>query len=289
VGVQRDLAQKPISPLNNSSSYGHINVSKILIDAGADVNAKSYGMSPIHNAVKWFHAHQSMAFSKPGIELIKLLFGSGADVNSKDESGKTPLDTAHFRHGGHSKSIGNPIYPELLNYLNEIGAKHSSIQTASLSGSIQSVIEFLETGTDVNEKDIYGRTSLHEAALNGKFDLILILIDRKANINSLDNNGKTPLDRAIYMSQEETISLLRRNGGKTGKEVALMPRLITSTMPFGFTFNTVEGKTYIIESGINVDKWNKLREIKGTGSEVKFIDMRRIYFQKHFYRVVVED
>ena len=68
-----------------------------------------------------------------------------------------------------------------------------------------------------------------------------------------------------------------------------MPRLNFIRSPFGFTFNTVEGKTYIVESGISADKWNKLREIKGTGSEVKFIDMRRIYFQKHFYRVVIED
>ena len=59
--------------------------------------------------------------------------------------------------------------------------------------------------------------------------------------------------------------------------------------PFGFTFNTIEEKTYRVESGMDLKKWNKLREIKGTGNEAKFIDMRRIYFPQHFYRVVVVD
>ena len=68
-----------------------------------------------------------------------------------------------------------------------------------------------------------------------------------------------------------------------------MPRLNFIRSPFGFTFNTIEGETYMVESGISTDKWSKLREINGTGSEVKFIDMRRIYFQEHFYRVVVKD
>jgi len=68
-----------------------------------------------------------------------------------------------------------------------------------------------------------------------------------------------------------------------------MPRLRFLRRPFEFTLNTVEGETYSIESGSDLKKWNKLREIKGTGNEAKFIDVRKIYFQQHFYRVVIED
>jgi hypothetical protein len=106
-------------------------------------------------------------------------------------------------------------------------------------------------------------------------------------VNAVDYNGKTPLDLAIENSRSEIIDLLINLGGKTGEELSHKPRLNFIRSPFGFTLNTVEGKTYIVESGISVDKWSKLREFKGTGSEVKFIDMRRIYFQKHFYRLKV--
>ena len=34
-------------------------------------------------------------------------------------------------------------------------------------------------------------------------------------------------------------------------------------------------------------KWNSIKDIIGTGGEVKFIDVRRIYFPYHFYRVKV--
>jgi hypothetical protein len=68
-----------------------------------------------------------------------------------------------------------------------------------------------------------------------------------------------------------------------------MPRLSFTRSPFGFTFNTIEGKTYRIESGTDLKKWNNLKEVKGTGNEVKFIDVRRIYFPQHFYRVKVAE
>tara|TARA_B100001741_G_C16405489_1_gene529036 strand:- start:118 stop:444 length:327 start_codon:yes stop_codon:yes gene_type:complete len=108
-------------------------------------------------------------------------------------------------------------------------------------------------------------------------------------VNAKDHIGDTPLDVAIKNEHKEIVELLRTSGGKKAKELLLKTRLNFTRSPFGIAFNTVEGKTYIIESGISVDKWNKLREIKGTGSKVEFIDMRRVYFQKHFYRVVVED
>ena len=46
--------------------------------------------------------------------------------------------------------------------------------------------------------------------------------------------------------------------------------------------------TALIETGSRMDEVI-FEEIKGTGNEAKFIDMRKIYFQQHFYRVVVVD
>jgi hypothetical protein len=97
-------------------------------------------------------------------------------------------------------------------------------------------------------------------------------------------DGQTPLDVAIELGETKISDLLREIS-----ESALIPRLSFTRSPFGFTFNTIEGKTYRIESGMDLKKWNNLKEIKGTWNEVKFIVLRRIYFPQHFYRVKVAE
>ena len=153
---------------------------------------------------------------------------------------------------------------------------------------------------DINEENSIGYTPLHYAAGVGRIDIVELLIEHGANINATDSvKGATPLDYAHWKGQLEAIETLKTHNAKRtygdggegvdkGKE-ALMARLSFIRSPFGFTFNTIEGKTYRVESGSNLKKWNKLREIKGTGREERFIDMRKIYFQEHFYRVVVEN
>jgi ankyrin repeat protein len=261
----------PGGSLHYAAAYGHLDVAQLLLKSGADINAQDAGkMTPFHEAVMWYKS----------LDLVKFLFSAGANLNLENMDGYTPLDSALIRL--------NP-YPELINYLIVNGAKHSTIHTASTYGSIQSVVDFLNSGTDVNAKNRYDRTPLHEAALMGRIQLLSVLITRKANVNALDMNGKSPMDLAIQMKQTEAIKFLREQGGRTGNEIDLMPHLNFFSMPFGFTFKSVKGVKYIIESGTSIGKWDKLREIEGTGDEVRFVDVRRIYFPKHFYRVVVED
>ena len=146
----------------------------------------------------------------------------------------------------------------------------------------------IDKGADVNAKDEWGSTPLHYAALKGHKEVAELLIDKGADVHAKGDDGKTPIDFATHPDNPnaaaEIADLLRKHG-----ELALMPRLSFTRSPFGFTFNTIEGKTYRIESGTDLKKWNNLKEVKGTGNEVKFIDVRRIYFPQHFYRVKVAE
>ena len=176
----------------------------------------------------------------------------GVDVNAKREDGSTPL------HGAALK--GNKEVAELL----------------------------IDKAADVHAKDKWGSTPLHYAALKGHKEVAELLIDKGADVHAKGDDGKTPIDFATHPDNPnaaaEIADLLRKHG-----ELALMPRLSFTRSPFGFTFNTIEGKTYRIESGMDLKKWNNLKEVKGTGNEVKFIDVRRIYFPQHFYRVKVAE
>ena len=72
-----------VSPLCKAVATGNIEVVKTLIKEGADVNAKSNGMRPIHYAAKYNR-----------VELIKVLVTAGADVHSTCDLGYTALGHA---------------------------------------------------------------------------------------------------------------------------------------------------------------------------------------------------
>ena len=89
--------------------------------------------------------------------------------------------------------------------------------------------------------------------------------------------------------------LLRKHGSKTYEELALMPHLeygkdkLTTNVPFDFRFTAKAGKSYTVEATGDLRKWNKVETISGTGSEVKFTDIRKALFERQYYRVKVVD
>ena len=76
--------------LHWASRYGHTAVVRLLIQNGANVNAKTFDdWTALHWASKYGH-----------IETVKLLAANGANVNAKNNRGKTALDIA--RDNGHT-------------------------------------------------------------------------------------------------------------------------------------------------------------------------------------------
>jgi hypothetical protein len=92
---------------------------------------------------------------------------------------------------------------------------------------------------------------------------------------------------AIWRKKTETADLIRKHGGRTAEELALMPQLVYSKGPFDFSFTAKDGKTYVIEVTQDLKQWGELETIEGTGKQVKFIDPRQplVPFKRNFYRV----
>ncbi len=61
--------------------------------------------------------------------------------------------------------------------------------------------------------------SIHQAAFQGNIEAVKQHLDAGADVNAKVNDGRTPLDLAIRRIQAETADLLRKHGGKTGKEL----------------------------------------------------------------------
>ena len=76
------------TPLHEAVSNSNLNICKLLIEGGADINAQEMrlGFTPLHFAVE---AKESNNF-----DLIKLLVTKGADLNLKNKLNETPLDIA---------------------------------------------------------------------------------------------------------------------------------------------------------------------------------------------------
>ena len=99
-----------------------------------------------------------------------------------------------------------------------------SIHKAAGGRNIEAVKQHLAAGTDVNARDKLDRTALHHAASSGFKKIAELLIAKGADVNAQDKHGKTPLDDpstfyGMGLRYNETVDLLHKYGGKTGKEL----------------------------------------------------------------------
>ena len=73
-----------VQPLHSAAAGLHHEVCRVLIAAGADVNAtQAHAFTPLHAAAQ--HGDD---------ELVELLLSAGADPTARTDAGDTPADTA---------------------------------------------------------------------------------------------------------------------------------------------------------------------------------------------------
>ncbi len=93
--------------------------------------------------------------------------------------------------------------------------RDTPLHRAAFWGYTEIVELLINNEVDVNAKDKYGCTPLHDAAEYSHLEIAEMLINRAPDMNAVDNNGDTPLD----LANGETADLIRKHGGKTGKEL----------------------------------------------------------------------
>src|SRR5579871_4113587 len=225
--------QRESTPLMYAAAYGSLDAMKLLISAGADVNAK--------NA---FDA-TALMWCANDLAKVRLLTGKGANVNARSKQGRTPLTIAASGDGnlevvkllvekgatiavqatsaaekasGEAASSGFPASRK---------TESSPITDAADANDTAIVKYLIEKGADVNARNSAGDTPLILAASYGNLELVKLLLAKGADVNAVDaaesiqvKNGPialgsfTPLLAGAAYGGYDTIKVLLDAGAK---------------------------------------------------------------------------
>ena len=177
------------TPLMMAATYGNLESMKILIDAGAKVNAANeFGAT----ALLWCAADQAK---------VQLLLAHGADVNTQSKQGRTPLLIAAGTNGN-----SNTVRMLLEKGANPAAADNTGatpLQMAAMAGDTASIRLLLAAKAPADQAAKDGTTPLLNAATNGNIEAVKALLAHKPNVNAVSiaasptrvKNGTIALDR----------------------------------------------------------------------------------------------
>lgn len=215
------------NPLIEACIYSEAEIVSLLIDAGANVN-------PVANITVWNRLPLCLAIERKNRSIVKKLLKAGADVNKYDIfTSVRPIHQATV--------IGfHEIFDLLVKYGGDVNSEASGLDPSTAlhyavgRGDEKTVEKLISLGSNINSKDLYGRTPLHNAAQCGANRIIEILIENGAEIDFGDSEGITPLFEAAFYKNEETVKLLIDKGADP-------------------TITTNEGKTIFLFTSDNED------------------------------------
>jgi ankyrin repeat protein len=197
---------------NGDSQIWPVEVMKMIINAGGDVNAENkYGKTALF-----------IATEENAVDHIRLLASKGANMNAVNQRGETAL--IDFMSD-------DKVTDETLMTLIDSGAdvNYASAKRNNLTPLIAAVKEerikvvehLLKHGANPDMVVKNGRTALMFAITtrdeNKRHELMKLLLDAKASQDIKDNDGGYPLCYGIGTLSVETIELLVSYGGDLAK------------------------------------------------------------------------
>ena len=208
------------TPLMFAAAFGSVDGMKLLLDGGAEVNAKNaFDVTALH-------------WCAGDLAKVRLLLAKGADINARSKQGRTPLIVAAAYDGNLE------VVKLLIEKGADMAAKDGSGTTPLLAATdvndTETVKFLVARGADVKARmeapgarGAMGSTPLLYAASNDNAELVKLLLAKGADVNAVSTpeglrvkNGMialgsfTPLLLATPFGRPETVKLLLDAGAK---------------------------------------------------------------------------
>ena len=160
-----------VTPLMYAAALGSLDTMRLLLDKGADINARSAVGA---TALMWAAADAAK---------VRLLVERGADVKIVSESGRTALLLAAMSDQS----------AETVRLLLQRGAdariidreQTSTLVAAAFGNDADTVRQLIAAGAPVNAATVGGNTPLMSAAGNGNLEAVQLLLKAGANVNAV--------------------------------------------------------------------------------------------------------
>jgi ankyrin repeat protein len=187
-------AAKGNTPLHLAARDGHLAIAKLLIQAGAAIEARNQrGETALHKA-----AGQS--------RMARLLINQGASINAEDQSGQTPL---HWSARDRSDTKATDLLVQQGAAVDRRDHRQrAAIHVAAMNGQPDAVDALIAGGAKVQARTRLQLTPLHLAAAENHTTVMRQLIQHGASPKARDVSGWTPLHDAARHGQQAAVQFL---------------------------------------------------------------------------------
>ncbi len=189
------------SPLHAAAWEGHADITRALLDGGADPSFSDWeGQTPLF----------MVAGGSGEVGVITELLEFGALPNIRNERGEMPLHVAAFK--GHVAAA-----TALLNGGAEVDAKTTDavssggltpLHLAAAQGHKPLVELLLAQGADPQAPDDYSRTPLFKAVSTQGTEVLEVFLNHGADVSAQDHDGNTPLHIAAESGRADMAEIL---------------------------------------------------------------------------------
>jgi ankyrin repeat protein/uncharacterized glyoxalase superfamily protein PhnB len=212
--------------LHEAAKRGHLDVVRLLLQHGANRNAREAGDNtyPVH----WAAAHGHL-------EVVRALLDAGGDVHGfGDVHMLDVIGWATLYHApGDDPNQIDASRRQLIALLLERGAHHH-IFSAIYIGDLDLIRMLVEQNPELLDRRLsrfeHGMTPLHFAIGRKRYDILDLLIELGADLEAEDGSGQTALAVAMLRGDQEAMRRLHAAG-------AAPP---TTSAPSTFTANMVK-------------------------------------------------
>lgn len=222
--------------LHKASAYGHTNVVKLLLKAGANADRTSnVQRTALHEACMGGHKATVM-------ELVQYV----TDLNLVDNYGQTAAHIAAY-HGE----------TECLNVLIDSGCDFNCgdkqtctpAHLAAMKSHPETLRCLLDNDVDILKPDAQGRTSVHYAALYGSTACLKVFKEYHVNLKITDHFGGSPLHLASAGGHIQCLKFLI----KSGLSMDIKDRSGKTAAHYAAQKGSIECLHWILEQGLDAN------------------------------------